>query len=70
MRPKDVEYTHLSERLLLNVYEAESYSGLGITKIREMMKQRTCPFKVKVGDRKEMINRKKLEQFIDENLVL
>ena len=70
MKPKDVEYTHLSERLLLNVYEAASYSGLGITKIREMMKLKNCPFKVKVGECKEMINRKKLEQYIDENIEL
>jgi len=68
MKPKNVEYTYLKDRLLLNVYEASSYSGLGIVKIRNLMKEKSCPFKVKVGDCKEMINRKKLEQYIDDNV--
>ena len=52
------------EKLNLTIEEASVYSGIGINKIREMMKERDCNFVLKVGIKKTLIKRKKFEQYL------
>lgn len=41
------------EKLNLTIEEAAAYSGVGINKIREMMKEKDCDFVLKVGIKKK-----------------
>ncbi len=55
----------LSEKILLNVNEASEYSGIGISKIRELMNTRCSDFVVLNG-KKKLLKRRKFEQWIEQ----
>ena len=52
------------EKLNLTIEEAASYSGIGINKIRELMKEPDCDFVLKVGVKKNLIKRSKFDHYI------
>lgn len=52
------------EKLNLTIEEAAIYSNIGINKIREIIKEQSCPFVLYVG-KKQLIKRKLFEQYIN-----
>ena len=52
------------EKLNISVDEAAAYSGIGIHKIRELMKEPDCDFILQIGVKKTLIKRAKFERFI------
>ena len=63
-KPKIVEEVPISEKYLLTVYEAAQLSGLGINKLQSMVKEPKCEFTLVVGERKKMIVREKLRDYL------
>ncbi len=64
------EYLTLSElsyKVLLTVDEANRLFGLGICSLRERMREPKCPFVIKVGEKKQLIDREKLEKYVHEH---
>lgn len=57
----------LNLKVLLTVEEASRLFGIGICKIRKRMKDPKCPYVFFVGDKKKLIDRSKLEQYIHEH---
>lgn len=53
------------ERALLNLKEVSEYLGLGETKTREILKDRNCPFSLKIGYR-WYANKKSLDKWLQE----
>ena len=53
----------LEDKILWTIKEAAAYSTIGEGRLREMAKQKDCPFSVRVG-RKICIKRKEFEEFI------
>lgn len=54
----------LSEKLLLNVNEASEYSGIGVSKIRELFNTSCLDFVV-INGNKKLIKRKKFEEWLE-----
>ncbi|MCD8132422.1 MAG: transposase [Clostridiales bacterium] len=54
----------ICDKLNLSVEEAAAYSGIGIQKIREMMRSPDCDFVLQVGCKKNLIKRVKFEKYI------
>ena len=52
------------EKLNITVEEAAAYSGIGIHKIRELMKEPDCDFILQIGVKKTLIKRAKFERFV------
>lgn len=50
-------------KALLTLEEAAAYSGIGISKLRELSNDEKCPFVVWNG-RKRLLKRKELDEFI------
>lgn len=63
---KDVIFIEvkLSEKLLLNVNEASNYSGIGVSKIRELFNTSCSEFIILNGNKK-MIKRKMFEEWLE-----
>lgn len=53
------------EKALLNLKEVSEYLGLGETKTRELLKQRNCPFSMKIGYR-WYANRRLLDTWLEQ----
>lgn len=53
----------IKDKLNLTIKEASLYSNIGETKIRELLKEKGCPFLLKIGN-KHLIKRKEFEKFI------
>lgn len=53
------------QKINLTIEEASAYSGLGDKKIRELVKDKRCPFVLKNGN-KYLIKREKFEKWIDQ----
>lgn len=53
------------EKYNLTIEEASDYSGIGETKIRQMLKERGCSFLLKIGN-KNMVKRKEFEKYLDD----
>lgn len=51
-------------KLNLTVEEAAAYSGIGIHKIRELMKETDCNFVISVGTKKKLIKRERFEKYL------
>lgn len=49
------------EKLNITIEEAADYSGIGMHKIRELMKEKDCDFVLKIGSKKNLIKRVKCE---------
>ncbi|MCR5726667.1 MAG: DNA-binding protein [Lachnospiraceae bacterium] len=60
----------MSERYLLTFYEAAAYFGLGINRLRSMSKEPDCNYAVTTCNRKTMIIRPKLEEYINSHRYL
>lgn len=54
----------ISEKVTLSVEEAAAYSGIGIGKIRKLLKDDACTFCLKIGPGKSIIKRKFFEEFL------
>lgn len=54
------------EKALLNLEEFCTYLGIGKTKARELLKDPTSSFTIKIGNR-YYANKKKLDQWLDWN---
>ncbi len=54
------------EKALLNLEEFCLYLGIGKTKARELLKDPTSPFTIKIGNR-YYANKKKLDQWLNRN---
>ena len=52
------------EKSNLTVEEAAAYSGIGMTKLRELSNDDRCPFVLWIGT-KRMIKRKKLDEYTE-----
>ena len=59
--------SELSHKVLLTVDEANRLFGLGICSLRERMREPKCPFVIKVGEKKQLIDREKLEKYVHEH---
>ena len=55
------------EKLNLTLEEASEYSNIGINKIRELTKQKRCPFVIYIG-RKKLIKRKEFEKYLENQI--
>lgn len=53
------------EKSNLTVEEAAAYSGIGINRLYEMTKDRSCPFVLWVGN-KRLIKRRKFDEYIEQ----
>ena len=60
----DKNYIPVWEKLNITIEEAANYSGIGIHKIRDLMKEKDCDFVLKIGTKKNLIKRAKFEKYI------
>lgn len=51
------------EKINLTIPEASAYSNIGISTIRGLLKERGCPFLLKIGN-KSLIKRKEFEAYL------
>ena len=54
----------IKDKLNLTIKEASVYSNIGETTIRNLLKERGCPFLLKIGNR-QLIKRKEFEKYIE-----
>ena len=54
----------IKDKINLSVKEASAYSGIGETTIRKLLREKGCPFLLKIGD-KNLVKRKEFEKYID-----
>ena len=62
-------YVPISEKVLLTVEEAASYSNIGVNKISELLNNPLCEFVLYVG-KKRLVKRKEFEKYIEKTLVI
>lgn len=55
----------LCQKMNLTVAEASAYTGIGQSKIRELLKMENCPFLFQVGPGKILVRRRQFEEFIE-----
>ncbi|MBQ4144990.1 MAG: helix-turn-helix domain-containing protein [Clostridia bacterium] len=60
-------YVPISEKVLLTVEEAASYSNIGVNKISELLNNPLCEFVLHVG-KKRLVKRKEFEKYIEKTL--
>ena len=53
----------IKDKLNLTIKEAVIYSNIGETTIRSLLKERGCPFLLKVGN-KQLIKREEFEKYL------
>ena len=53
------------EKINLTIPEASAYSNIGVSTIRGLLKERGCPFILKIGS-KSLIKRKEFEAYLKE----
>ena len=53
----------ISEKLILSQKEAAAYSGIGINRLSELLKDPDCPFAVRKGS-KTAVKRQPFEEYI------
>ena len=54
----------IKDKINLTIKEATEYSNIGETTIRKMLKERGCPFLLKIGN-KQLVKRKEFEKYIE-----
>ena len=54
------------EKVTLTVEEASEYSNIGINRISNMLNEISCPFVLKVGN-KRLVKRKEFERYIEKS---
>lgn len=57
----------IKDKLNLTIEEAAAYSNIGMNKLREMIKEPSCPFVLYVGEGKRVIKRKAFENYIEKH---
>ena len=62
--------SELNDKVLLTVEEASRLFGIGICKLRRRMKEPKCPYVFFIGNKKKLIDRSKLEQYIHEHRMI
>lgn len=55
----------IKDKLNLTIKEAVLYSNIGETTIRKLLREKGCPFLLKVGN-KNLIKRREFEKYINE----
>ena len=60
-------YVPISEKVLLTVEEAASYSNIGVNKISELLNNPLCEFVLHVG-KKRLVKRKEFVKFIEKTI--
>ena len=70
MKPQKLEEVPIKDKFMLTIYESNEYFGLGLDKLRSMVKEPSCSFVVQVGEKKQMIIRCKLEEYLMENRLI
>ena len=60
-------YVPISEKVLLTVEEAASYSNIGVNKISELLNNPLWEFVLHVG-KKRLVKRKEFEKYIEKTL--
>ena len=63
MKPQNLEEVPIKDKF-------NKYFGIGLDKLREMVKEPSCNFAVQVGEKKQMIIRTKLEEYLIENRLI
>ncbi|MBP3238110.1 MAG: transposase [Lachnospiraceae bacterium] len=58
------------DKYLLTINEAADYFGIGMNRLRELSRDRSCDFFVTVGRYKSMVIRHKLEKYIENHRFL
>lgn len=53
----------ISDKLNLTIKEATIYSGIGETTIRGLLKEKGCPFLLRIGN-KQLVKRVEFEEFL------
>lgn len=53
------------EKSNLTIEEAAAYSGIGVNRLYEMTKDGSCPFVLRVGN-KRLIKRRKFDEYIEQ----
>ena len=66
-KPKEVPFVEIQDRFLLTFHEASAYFGIGLNRLREICKEPGCDFTIQTGERKTMIIRAKMEQYMLEH---
>ena len=54
----------INQKAVLTIREAALYSNIGINRIESMLKERDCPFCLRVG-RKRLVKRQQFEEYLD-----
>jgi len=62
--PRKDENVPIWEKAYLTLAEAAEYTGIGVNKLRALSDQEYCNYVLWVGNRR-MLNRKKLEEYLD-----
>lgn len=61
---KEVE---IHNKIALTIEEAAAYSNIGQHKLRDILRNPRCPFRLHVGN-KTLVKRKEFDQFISDNV--
>ncbi|MCR4674735.1 MAG: excisionase family DNA-binding protein [Lachnospiraceae bacterium] len=59
----------IENKYLLTIKEAALYTNIGINKIELMLNEPMCPFVIYVG-RKRLVKRQKLENYLENKVVI
>lgn len=54
----------INQKAVLTIREAALYSNISINRIESMLKERDCPFCLRVG-RKRLVKRRQFEEYLD-----
>ncbi|MEZ3445539.1 MAG: helix-turn-helix domain-containing protein [Lachnospiraceae bacterium] len=62
---KEKTIVPIKDKLNLTIKEAVLYSNIGETTIRKLLREKGCPFLLKVGN-KNLVKRREFEKYINE----
>lgn len=57
-------YIPINQKINLTIQEAVVYSNIGETTIRKLLREKACPFLLKIGN-KNLVKRKEFEKYIE-----
>lgn len=57
-------YIPINQKINLTIQEAVAYSNIGETTIRKLLREKACPFLLKIGN-KNLVKRKEFERYIE-----
>lgn len=57
-------YIPINQKINLTIQEAVAYSNIGETTIRKLLREKSCPFLLKIGN-KNLVKRKEFEKYIE-----